>query len=305
MNMRFILIIFFTLLTVGSTNAADLEVQPVTDGVWALVGEKQQRSPENLANNATFGVIETSDGVVLVDPGGSWKGAEQIHKAIQRLTNKSVTHVINTGGQDHRWIGNGYWQAQGVQIIASRAAVKDQKARGSMEMTMLSQLLGTKLEGTKPVYAQIVFEDRLDLETGGVKLEIIHPGHAHTPGDSFVWVPEKDVVFTGDIVYVERILGVGDQSSITTWPSAFQAIEKTGAAHVVPGHGHATTMKVARADTYDYLMNLREKIAEHIDKGGDIISSVAVDQSRFSYLEQFDSLARRNAQTAYQQMEWE
>jgi ArsR family metal-binding transcriptional regulator len=64
-------------------------------------------------------------------------------------------------------------------------------------------------------------------------------------------------------------------------------------------------MKVARADTYDYLMNLREKIAEHIDKGGDIISSVAVDQSRFSYLEQFDSLARRNAQTAYQQMEWE
>jgi glyoxylase-like metal-dependent hydrolase (beta-lactamase superfamily II) len=303
--MRFILIIFFTLLTVGITSAAELEVQPVTDGVWALVGEKLQRSPENLANNATFGVIETSDGVVLVDPGGSWKGAEQIHKAIQRLTNKSVTHVVNTGGQDHRWVGNGYWQAQGAQIIASRAAVDDQKACGSMEMTMLSQLLGTALKGTKPVYASTVFEDRLDLKTGGVKLEIIHPGHAHTPGDSFVWVPEKDVVFTGDIVYVERILGVGDQSSITTWPSAFQAIEKTGAAHVVPGHGHATTMKVARADTYDYLMNLREKIAEHIDKGGDIISSVAVDQSRFSYLEQFDSLARRNAQTAYQQMEWE
>jgi glyoxylase-like metal-dependent hydrolase (beta-lactamase superfamily II) len=154
MNMRLFLVFLFTLLTVGSTSAAELEVQPVTDGVWALVGEKQQRSPENLANNATFGVIETSDGVMLVDPGGSWKGAEQIHKAIQRLTNKPVTHVINTGGQDHRWIGNGYWQAQGAQIIASRAAVEDQKARGSMEMTMLSQLLGTALEGTKPVYAQ-------------------------------------------------------------------------------------------------------------------------------------------------------
>jgi glyoxylase-like metal-dependent hydrolase (beta-lactamase superfamily II) len=303
--MRFFLAFLFTLLTVGSASAAELEVQSVTDGVWALVGEKQQRSPENLANNATFGVIETSEGVVLVDPGGSWKGAEQIHKAIQSLTNKPVTHVINTGGQDHRWIGNGYWQAQGAQIIASRAAVEDQKARGSMEMTMLSQLLGAALEGTKPVYAQTMFENRLDLETGGVKLEIIHPGHAHTPGDSFVWIPEKDVVFTGDIVYVERILGVGEQSSITTWPAAFEAMEQTGAAHVVPGHGHATTMKVARADTYDYLMNLREKIAEHIDKGGDIISSVAVDQSAFSYLEQFDSLARRNAQTAYQQMEWE
>ena len=303
--MRFFLIFLFTLLTVGSTRAAELEVQPVTDGVWALVGEKQQRSSENLANNATFGVIETSDGVILVDPGGSWKGAGQIHQAIQSLTNKPVTHVINTGGQDHRWIGNGYWQAQGAQIIASRAAVEDQKARGSMEMTMLSQLLGSALEGTKPVYAQTIFEDRLDLQTGGVKLEIIHPGHAHTPGDSFVWLPEKDVVFTGDIVYVERILGVGEQSSITTWPAAFEAIEQTGAAHVVPGHGHATTMKVARSDTYDYLINLRAKIAEHIDNGGDIMSAVDVDQSAFSYLEQFDSLARRNAQTAYQQMEWE
>jgi glyoxylase-like metal-dependent hydrolase (beta-lactamase superfamily II) len=303
--MRFFLIFLFTLLTVGSTRAAELEVQPVTDGVWALVGEKQQRSPENLANNATFGVIETSDGVILVDPGGSWKGAEQIHQAIQSLTNKPVTHVINTGGQDHRWIGNGYWQAQGAQIIASRAAVEDQKARGSVEMTMLSQLLGSALEGTKPVYAQTIFEDRLDLQTGGVKLEIIHPGHAHTPGDSFVWLPEKDVVFTGDIVYVERILGVGEQSSITTWPAAFEAIEQTGAAHVVPGHGHATTMKVARSDTYNYLINLREKIAEHLDNGGDILRAVDVDQSAFSYLEQFDSLARRNAQTAYQQMEWE
>jgi glyoxylase-like metal-dependent hydrolase (beta-lactamase superfamily II) len=303
--MRFFLIFLFTLLTVGSTRAAELEVQPVTDGVWALVGEKQQRSPENLANNATFGVIETSDGVILVDPGGSWKGAEQIHQAIQSFTNKPVTHVINTGGQDHRWIGNGYWQAQGAQIIASRAAVEDQKARGSMEMTMLSQLLGSALEGTKPVYAQTIFEDRLDLQTGGVKLEIIHPGHAHTPGDSFVWLPEKDVVFTGDIVYVERILGVGEQSSITTWPAAFEAIEQTGAAHVVPGHGHATTMKVARSDTYNYLINLREKIAEHLDNGGDILRAVDVDQSAFSYLEQFDSLARRNAQTAYQQMEWE
>ena len=303
--MRFFLIFLFTLLTVGSTRAAELEVQPVTDGVWALVGEKQQRSPENLANNATFGVIETSDGVILVDPGGSWKGAGQIHQAIQSLTNKPVTHVINTGGQDHRWIGNGYWQAQGAQIIASRAAVEDQKARGSMEMTMLSQLLGSALEGTKPVYAQTIFEDRLDLQTGGVKLEIIHPGHAHTPGDSFVWLPEKDVVFTGDIVYVERILGVGEQSSITTWPAAFEAIEQTGAAHVVPGHGHATTMKVARSDTYNYLINLREKIAEHLDNGGDILRAVDVDQSAFSYLEQFDSLARRNAQTAYQQMEWE
>ena len=46
-------------------------------------------------------------------------------------------------------------------------------------------------------------------------------------------------------------------------------------------------------------------MAEHIDNGGDILGAVEVDQSAFAYLEQFDQLARRNAQEVFSQMEWE
>lgn len=282
-----------------------LKIQPVTDGVWAIVGEKEQRSPANLANNATFGLVVTPDGAVLIDPGGSWRGAEALHDAIRSVTSQRVTHVINTGGQDHRWLGNGYWQAQGASVIASAAAVEDQQARASMQMTGLAQLIGDALKGTEPAHADVTFTDTYAFAVGGLSFEIVHPGPAHTPGDSFVWVPQRDTVFTGDIVYVERILGVGDQSSITHWPEAYLAVEATGAAHVVPGHGGPTTMDRARADTYDYLMNLRTQIGALIDEGGDIMAAPQVDQSAFSHLEQFDSLAGRNAQTAFQQMEWE
>ncbi|MCZ0813768.1 MAG: MBL fold metallo-hydrolase [Pseudomonadota bacterium] len=285
--------------------AQTLEIQPVTEGVWAIVGEKEQRSAANLANNATFGLVVTGAGAVLIDPGGSWKGAEALHAVVRTLTDQPVTHVINTGGQDHRWLGNGYWQAQGATLIASDAAVEDQKARASMQMTGLSQLIGDALAGTDPVHADVTFGEAHSLEIGGLSFEIVHPGPAHTPGDSFVWVPARETVFTGDIVYVERILGVGEQSSITHWPAAFLAVEATGAAHVVPGHGHATTMDHARADTYDYLMNLRTRIGALIDAGGDIMDAPEVDQSAFAHLEQFDALAGRNAQTAFEQMEWE
>ena len=282
-----------------------LDVRPVTEGVWAIVGEKEQRSPENLGNNATFGLVVTEAGTVLIDPGGSWRGAEALHDAIRSVTDQPVTHVINTGGQDHRWLGNGYWQAQGATVIASQAALEDQQARASMQMTGLSQLIGEALEGTEPSFADMSFADAYSLDVGGLTFEIVHPGPAHTPGDSFVWVPDRDTVFTGDIVYFERILGVGDQSSITRWPDAYLAVEATGAAHVVPGHGGPTTMERARADTYDYLMNLRAQIGALLDEGGDIMAASQVDQTAFSYLEQFDSLAGRNAQTAFQQMEWE
>lgn len=63
-------------------------------------------------------------------------------------------------------------------------------------------------------------------------------------------------------------------------------------------------MSRARADTFDYLMNLREQIRTLIDDGGDILQSPHVEQSAFAYLQQFETLAGRNAQQAYQQMEW-
>lgn len=64
-------------------------------------------------------------------------------------------------------------------------------------------------------------------------------------------------------------------------------------------------MATARAHAYDDLMTLRDRIAALIEDGGDIIAAPSVDQSAFAYLEQFDSLAGRNAQTAFQQMERE
>lgn len=163
------------------------------------------------------------------------------------MTDAPVVFVIDTEGQDHRRLGNGYWQAKGAKVIASAAAVEDHKARGSMQLSGLSILIGDGLAGTEPAYADTAFDDHYALEPGGVTLDIVPPGGARTPGDSFVQAPAQATVFTADIVYVARILGARDQSSIGQWPAAFEALDATGAAHMAPGHGHATTMATARA----------------------------------------------------------
>ena len=300
------LVLALVLLTTPIPAIADgLIVHSVGPGLWAIEGPAEQRNPENLGNNATFGLIETEDGAVLIDPGGSWAGAEALHSVVRGLTDQPITTVIDTGGQDHRWLGNGYWKAQGVTVIASNAAVADQKSRGSMQLTMLTQLIGDGLAETEPVFADITFDEAYDLDIGGRHIEIRHPGPAHTPGDSFVWLPANGVVFTGDIVYIGRVLGVMDHSDSASWLDAFAAIEALAPIHVVPGHGPPTDLATAEADTRDYLANLRAAIRAHIDAGGDIFGSVDVDQSDFSYLAQFDALARRNAQAVFERMEWE
>jgi len=303
--MRVVAPALLVLILFGSCPVLALDTVAVTDGIFAFVGQKQQRSAENLANNATFGLIVTEQGSVLIDPGGSWKGAQALHAAVRQITDRPIRYVINTGGQDHRWLGNDYWRKQGAKIIASKAAVADQKERASLQLTILSQLLGNELEGTEPAYADNTFDTSYDLKIGGMTIELHHAGPAHTPGDAFVWVPAKKTVFTGDIVYVERILGVMDFSTTKTWLQAFDAIATLKPKHIVPGHGAPTTIARAKAHTYDYLVNLRARIRKHIASGGNMIGAPKVDQSAFRRLELFDMLAGRNAQAVYAEMEFE
>jgi glyoxylase-like metal-dependent hydrolase (beta-lactamase superfamily II) len=286
--------------------AAGLELQPVTDKVYAIVGELSNRSPSNLGNNATFGIVVTSAGVLLIDSGGSYRGAQEIHQVIKQVTELPVVMVINTGGQDHRWLGNDYFKRQGARIVASAQAVADQQARTQDQLIGLTNLLGEAgIKGTDPVYAAETFDQRLDLTLGETRIEIRHSGQAHTPGDSYVWLPQHQVMFTGDIVYVERMLGVGSQSNSKSWIEVFEAMAAFEPRHLVPGHGKATTLAQARKDTLGYLQFLRSAIADFMDDGGDISDIGSIDQSSYHYLQNHETLAGRNAQQVFTEMEWE
>jgi len=293
-------------LSATTAQADILNVVNVAPDTYAIVGPMVQRSPENLGNNATFGLVVTNDGAVLMDPGGSYKGAEMLQQVIKGITDQPVKYVIDTGGQDHRWMGNGYWQEQGAQVIASEDAEADHQDRASMQLTGLSTLIGDDmLAGTEPSPADITFDTDYTLELGGVTLQLHHEGAAHTPGDSTVWLADRSTLFAGDIVYVERILGIGPQSNTQEWVASFEALAALNPEHIVPGHGNPTDLATATHDTYDYLVNIRTKMSDYIDGGGEIIDSVNVDQSAFAYLKNFDKLAKKNAQEVFTQMEWE
>jgi len=290
----------------ADVSAKTLSVHKVTEDVYALVGDLGQRNKTNLGNNATFGVVLTRNGVVLIDPGGTRKGAEQIHNLLKTITDKPVVMVINTGGQDQRWLGNGYFKSLGAKIVASNAAVKDQRARFNEQITGLENFIGKDgIAGTTDVYADTTFDSALSLEVGGQAFELRHAGPAHTPGDIYVWLPDKKIVFTGDIVYTERILVVGPMSNSRSWLETFRDIERLNPGHVIPGHGKPATIEKARADTFDYLMTLREKIKSFTKNGGSPAHVNTVDQSRFSYLENFELAKGRNAERVSQELEWE
>ncbi len=289
-----------------SLNADELKLVAVADKVWAIVGPLTNRTPENLGNNATFGFVETKDGVVLIDSGGTYLGAKKIHEKIQSVTQKPVKYVINTGGQDHRWFGNSYFSDLGATIISSKAAREDHERRLSDQIGRLTALIGDeKFVGTQEKYADEQFEQQKELIVGGEIFNIIHAGQAHTPGDAYVLLKNRSIVFSGDIVYVERMLGVGDQSNSKSWLKVFESMASSKPKIVVPGHGHPVSLDVAEKDTYNYLVDLREKVGRFLDDGGDASDISQVDMSAYSYLFNYDTLSGRNALKVFTELEWE
>lgn len=286
--------------------AEELEVQKVADGIYALVGDLGQRSPANLGNNATFGAVVTAEGVVLIDSGGSRAGAEAIERAIRTISAKPVVAIVNTGGQDHRWLGNGYFKEKGARLIAHAEAIADQTARFDMQFQVLTALIGTDPLGKGPaIHAEEVVSSSQALVIGGMRFELIPAGQAHTPGSLIVWLPDAKTAFAGDVVYTERMLGVLDVSRSKDWMAAFETLAALQPLHVVPGHGHAGDLARARAETYDYLVHLRHKIGALIEAGGDMNAAADIDQSPFLHLRGADQLARRNAMQVFAEMEFE
>ncbi len=255
--------------------AVEVKFQPVAPGVYAFIGEKAGRTYENEGLNANIGLVVTPAGALLIDSGASLRGAQQIEAAVRQVTPQPVKWVINTGGQDHRWLGNGHFVAQGAEVIAHANARVDLQARGGDHLAALKPELKEKLDGTVPTLSTRWLTGRDEtLNLGGTVVEVKHRGGAHTPGDVMVWLPQQRVVFSGDIVYVDRMLGVIPVSHTGRWLESFAALEALQPARIVPGHGEVCELPKAQAQTRDYLSALRTHMKKAVDNGDDIGAAI-------------------------------
>lgn len=144
------------------------------------------------------------------------------------------------------------------------------------------------------------------LELGGVSFEFKHRGGGHTPGDTMVWLPQQRVLFSGDIVYVDRMLGVLPVSNTRRWLDSFSVIEQLAPERIVPGHGRVTTLAIARADTQAYLLALRAHMTKAVDEGVDVSEAVKTfDAKPYLRLLNAAELMPGNASRTYLELERE
>ncbi|MFZ5483364.1 MAG: MBL fold metallo-hydrolase [Pseudomonadota bacterium] len=283
------------------------KAEQVVDQVYAIIGPLGQRSADNDGLNANYGFVVTPEGVILIDSGASRLGAEKLAKAVAQVTDQPVRWVINTGSQDHRWLGNATFAEQGAEIIALERTAATQAQFAEQHLQTLARFLGDRLAGTVAMPARRTLtgtEARLEL--GGETL-VLRYTDAHFPGDAWVWLPKRNVVFTGDLVYVDRLLGVLPWSSVKKAQKAGHALVELNPKHVVPGHGRVTDLAQAKRESFDYedfLAHVIGQAARDMESLPDTLAKYA-DLPQFKHLQNYDDLHKANMSRAFTEFEAE
>lgn len=315
--MRIAGLLFATCLAVSAHASEDIADQypgsalyskpvEVIPHVWSAIGATAPPTYENSGHNNNLSFIVTGDGVIVINGGAAYILAKALHEEIKAVTDQSVKLVIDENGQGHAMLGNSYWSEQGVPILAHVDAAHEIEENGHRILEAMKKYNRDKAAGTFVAPPTETFEDRHLVEMGNFRIEVLHLGPAHGPGDTQVWLPEQGLVIAGDMAFHERMLPIFEDTIVAdwleTWESGFEALNAT---YVIPGHGHPTNMDQVRRYTHGYLTYLRTKIGEHLENGGELADAYYVDQSPYAQLDTFEELATKNAGRVYEQMEFE
>ncbi|WP_321325380.1 MBL fold metallo-hydrolase [Thiomicrorhabdus sp.] len=285
--------------------AMEFDFKKVADKTYAYIGPLTNRTPENLGLNNNIGLVLTKQGAVLIDSGAGIPSAKALEKAVKKVTDLPIIAVINTGSQDHRWLGNGYFSDKGAKIYALEQTVKTQLSMGAGQVEKMTKVTDI-FASTKPVTSLKPFPgDKAKFTIGDVKFELIHFGDAHFPGDAVVWLPEQKTLFSGDLIYVDRMLGVLPFSNVASWQKAFHAAEALPAKVIVPGHGQVCDWDKARKDTGNYLDKLVSVMSAAADEMLGVGQAVEdnKDWPEFKHLEHYDTWHKTILNRTYLQFE--
>lgn len=136
--------------------------------------------------------------------------------------------------------------------------------------------------------ADIVFEDEITLDLGGVHVRIWGVGPNHTVGDTVFFVEGDGVLFTGDVVMSVFPAVSAQAASIDKWLENINVFKALNPSVVVPAHGR--TGDVALIERYhDYLTTVQDRVGELKRNGASVED--AASQLAESLARQFADLA--------------
>ncbi|MGH3132466.1 MAG: MBL fold metallo-hydrolase [Gaiellaceae bacterium] len=236
-------------------------------------------APEEVARNVyvipdgrvplvpNVGVVVGERHALVVDTGLGPRNGQRVLEKARTLTDKPLVLTITHFHPEHGYGAKVFAEA-GARIVYNRSQQEELNEKGQAYLDMFrtfGDAVAEQLEGVEFVEPDELYDDRMTLDLGGVVVQLLHFGRAHTRGDQVVFLPDARVLFGGDLLE-NRIFPIvpwfppqdADVDG-SRWIEVLGRIEELAPAVVVPGHGEVTGPELI-GQVRSYLEDVRSRV---------------------------------------------
>jgi len=249
----------------GDLTEKTISFTKVGDGLYAFTAE----------GDPNTGVIIGDDSVMIVEAQATPRLARKVIDCVRTVTDKPISHVVLTHYHAVRVLGASAYGAR--EIIMSDAAAAMVEERGQEDWDSEFGRFPRLFQGheeipglTRPT---TTFSDAMTVYLGKRRVDILKLGRAHTAGDAVVWVPDQEVMFTGDIVEAHSACYCGD-GHFGDWLDTLGNIAAYEPRAIAPGRGAAVvgpdSVARALAATADFVQSTYRPVARVVARGGSL-----------------------------------
>ena len=294
----------------------DFQLIKVADGVYAAIAKFGGLASGNA------GFVIGDEGVLIFDTFFTPAALEELISEIQALTKLPIKFAVNSHYHLDHTGGNQVLVARGVPVFAHFNVSQWQTTKNKRFLPALEDLQKRRADATKQLAetpedqkdkrAQLERQIRRYDAMAAIKLTnpavtfgagvvrlylgrrevVLSTLPGHTGGDVFAYVPDANVVFTGDLGWAKTLPNLVD-ATVSDWvPTLDKILSQYPTAKFVPGHGNVAEASDIK-DFRDYLDDLRARVKQGIAGG------LAIDQAKqqLKLPEKYKSFAFQNFAT--------
>ncbi|HEV7490294.1 MAG TPA: quinoprotein relay system zinc metallohydrolase 2 [Rhodanobacteraceae bacterium] len=282
-----------------------LDVGEIAPGIFVHFGKMLALDAPGHDDIANVGFIVGTRCVAVVDTGGSMRIGRALRESVRRHSNLPVCYVINTHDHVDHVLGNAAFKDDRPIFVGHFALVAALKRDSAFFVEHYADDLDAPATSAEIIGPDKTVTTTLELDLGGRRLKLQAWPKAHTDCDLTVQDDRTRVLWTGDLVFRERIPAL--DGSVVGWLADIDQLARVDAAIIVPGHGAATRDAATALDPERrYLEAVRDGVRKALAEGRSIEQAAAeVAASERSHWLLWDTAHAHNVSRAYQELEWE
>lgn len=265
------------------------DLQKLAEGVYAAIINRGRGAVGNA------GIIDLGDQTVVFDTFYAPLAAAELRAAAEELFERPVSVVVNSHWHSDHVCGNQDFTEAAIlatqktrELIASSTArfiqyakahrdypqVLEEQLREERDQAKQAELrenLGNvqafcgSLDGLILKLPTVTFQRSLQLHGTKRTAHLLCYGGGHTASDAFLYLPDEELIFMGDLLSIDNHSSVRD-GNVREWISILDQVKELPISTAIPGHGPVGN-SVHLTSQQDYLLHLLQTASRLAESG--------------------------------------